>query len=170
MTEIVRRSAQVIVRRFRTGSVNEICTWHCYLNGERMQLDPVNIRIGDGDCRVLRVGNILDHNRVSTSLDGLRKWWINRRGLWLQMLFNLVSWWLTFPNETVAPKRTSTTTMSVLFDEEFVSLSPTVRAATPGAAGRPRSEIDLETGLLSRLITYKYKVYLKMLVTTASCI
>ena len=57
----------------------------------------------------------------------------------------------------------------VSFHEEFISFFPAVRAATPGAVGRPRSEIDLETGLLN-LLTYKYEVYMKVLVTNASCI
>lgn len=39
----------------------------------------------------------------------------------------------------------------VPFTKKFISFSPAVRTATPGAAGRPRSEIDLETGLLIRL-------------------
>ena len=66
--------------------------------------------------------------------------------------------------------RTSTTTYDEApFNKEFILYSPAVRTATPGAAGRPRSEIDLETGLLIGM-TYKCEAYMKMLVTTTSCI
>lgn len=60
--------------------------------------------------------------------------------------------------------------MSVFFDEEFVLFFFIVWVVILGVVGRLRSEIDLEIGLLSCLIIYKYKVYLKMLVIIVLCI